>query len=83
MSPPDTNLETQKRRHRVPLIGMGLVVVLAVGLILFWIAGLFDPATESDASDGSTPAGASELDPNLPAQSVAPGDPDTEIEVSE
>lgn len=36
MSAPRTNLETEKRRHVVPLVGIALVVVFAVGLIVFW-----------------------------------------------
>lgn len=37
MSAPDTNLKTQKRRHRGPLIGIGLAVVFAVSIILYWV----------------------------------------------
>lgn len=40
MSPPDTNLEKQKRRHRGPLIGMGVVAVFGFALILYWIVEL-------------------------------------------
>ena len=36
MSAPRTNIETQKRRHRGPLIGMAVVVIFALGL-LFWL----------------------------------------------
>lgn len=36
MSAPRTNIETQKRRHIGPLIGMALVVLFGVGLILYW-----------------------------------------------
>lgn len=36
MSAPKTNIETQKRQHVVPLIGMALVVVFGVGLIVYW-----------------------------------------------
>lgn len=36
MSAPHTNLETQKRRHRGPLIGMALVVIFGVALIVYW-----------------------------------------------
>jgi len=36
MSPPDINLERQKHRHRGPLIGMALGIVVAVGLVVFW-----------------------------------------------
>jgi hypothetical protein len=36
MSAPRTNLETEKRRHKGPLIGMALVVIFGVGLIVYW-----------------------------------------------
>ena len=36
MSAPKTNLETEKRRHMGPLIGMALVVIFGVGLIIYW-----------------------------------------------
>lgn len=36
MSAPRTNIETQKRRHIAPLIGMALVVIFGVGLIVYW-----------------------------------------------
>lgn len=36
MSAPKTNLETEKRRHKGPLIGMAVVVIFAVGLIIYW-----------------------------------------------
>ncbi|WP_374645976.1 hypothetical protein [Tabrizicola sp.] len=45
MSAPRTNLEKQKRRHIVPLLGMLLVVVLAAGLILYW---QFEEASQGD-----------------------------------
>lgn len=37
MSAPQTNIEKQKRRHRGPLIGMGLAVLFGVVLIVYWI----------------------------------------------
>lgn len=40
MSAPDTNTEKQKRRHRVPLMGMIGVVVLALiglGILTLWL----------------------------------------------
>jgi hypothetical protein len=36
MSAPKTNIETQKRRHIGPLIGMALVVIFGGGIILWW-----------------------------------------------
>lgn len=46
MSAPKTNLETQRRRHIVPLIGMALVVIFGVGLILYW---QFEEAARGDS----------------------------------
>lgn len=36
MSAPKTNLDTQKRRHIGPLIGIVLSLVFVGGLILWW-----------------------------------------------
>lgn len=57
MSAPRTNLETQKRRHLAPLIGMALVVIFGVGLILYWQA--------EEAAQGNSPDGeeAGQVDP--------------------
>lgn len=44
MSAPRTNIETQKRRHRGPLIGMAVVVLFALALIAYW---LLDEASEA------------------------------------
>lgn len=57
MAAPDTNLEKQKRRHRGPLIGMGVSVVF-VAVLLFWLFGTDSVETPPDGSgseiDGST-----------------------------
>lgn len=49
MSAPKTNIETQKRQHIAPLIGMALVVIFGVGLIIWW---QFEEASQG-ASPGS------------------------------
>jgi hypothetical protein len=36
MSAPKTNIEKQKRRHFVPLLGMALVAIFGVILIVYW-----------------------------------------------
>lgn len=36
MSAPNTNIETQKRRHIAPLIGMAVAVIFGVGIIFWW-----------------------------------------------
>lgn len=47
MSAPKTNIETQKRRHIAPLIGMALAVIFGVGLIVYW--------QFEEAAQGSSP----------------------------
>ena len=51
MSAPETNIETQKRRHRGPLIGMIVVVIFAVGLIVWW---MLEQTALSEPPQGST-----------------------------
>ncbi len=57
MSPPDTNIETQEKRHKGPLSGMALAVVLAtalfVGLMIWMTANGNDPG---DSDDGAITA---------------------------
>jgi hypothetical protein len=36
MSAPKTNIDKQKRRHFVPLLGMALVAIFGVILIVYW-----------------------------------------------
>lgn len=64
MSAPRTNLETQKRRHLAPLLGMALVVVFGVALIVYWqfeeAAGGNSPAPDAalPTSTGTDPVAA-------------------------
>ena len=51
MSAPKTNLETQKRQHIVPLVGMALAAIFGVGLIVYW---QFEEAAQG-ASPGEAP----------------------------
>lgn len=53
MSAPQTNIDTQKRRHKGPLIGMALAVVFGVGLILYW---MLDEAAEGQSPLDAEPA---------------------------
>lgn len=51
MSAPDTNLNKQKRRHRVPLIAMGVLVVFFVILMLvYWP---IEEAAQAPGPDGA------------------------------
>ncbi|KUP94656.1 hypothetical protein [Tritonibacter horizontis] len=85
MSAPDTNLNKQKRRHRGPLIGIGLVAIFGVGLILYWVVNLVDDAPEQEVeSNRPVPAeiqeGDIEVPTTAPTQTVQPGDPEVDIE---
>lgn len=85
MSPPDTNLEKQKRRHRGPLIGMAVVTILAIVLILYWIGELFVTAPGPEgAEEEITPAEIRQGDVNVPAdaptRTVGPEDPEVQVE---
>jgi type IV secretory pathway VirB10-like protein len=52
MSAPQTNLRTQERRHRGPIIGMVAVVTFAL-LLLFWL--MMDMANEGTPADNNAP----------------------------
>lgn len=71
MSAPKTNVETQKRRHIGPLIGMALVVILGVGIILWW---QLEEAAQgdspgSDISDSPDPRPTDATNPPTPPAS--------------
>lgn len=85
MSPPDTDLEKQKRPHRGPLIGMGIVAVFGVALILYWIAEVVVTAPTIDENgNGTSPAeyrgGDVEVPDTAPTQVITPDDPEVEVE---
>ena len=44
MSAPDTHIETQKAKHKGPLIGMGLGLVFALGLLAALVIYIVDDA---------------------------------------
>lgn len=52
MSAPKTNMETEKRRHRGPLIGMIAVVAFALSLLFFLLMGTADEGTPVDSAEG-------------------------------
>jgi hypothetical protein len=60
MSAPKTDIEKQKRWHRVPLIGMALAVLVGVGSAFLW---LMDEAANSDPPEAGQ---------DLPAEPPAP-----------
>lgn len=76
MSAPRTNIETQKHRHKGPLIGMAVVVVFALTLLL-WLTmrtvqdGQPAPGetTQIDGRTGDT------IEPDPPNPEEVPSDP--------
>ena len=58
MSAPDTNLEKQEKKHKVPLVGMiavvGFALVLLVVLVFFVFADGEEPDTVGAQVDGRT-----------------------------
>ncbi len=55
MSAPRTNVTTQGRRHRGPLIGMAAVVLLVMGMFGYWMydeASNGQPQTTTSMPDG-------------------------------
>ena len=81
MSAPQTNLETQKRRHRGPLIGMIVVVAFALIGLFFLMMNTAEEGTPVESeqgsidgrtglpTDGSAPA---DLAPAVPAPAPTP-----------
>ncbi|REC58602.1 hypothetical protein DRV84_03330 [Rhodosalinus sediminis] len=59
MSPPDTNVEKQKRRHRPALIGIGAVLVFALLVVFAFAVSTTDgdrpqtPQATPDATDAA------------------------------
>ena len=62
MSAPETNVKRQARRHRPPLIGIGLVLAFAAVAMFIWLAW--------EASEGNTPGEDSVV---IDTEEVAPG----------
>lgn len=55
MSAPRTNVSTESRRHRGPLIGMAVVVLLVMGMFGYWMfdeASNGQPQTTTSLPDG-------------------------------
>lgn len=71
MSAPRTNIETQKRQHIAPLIGMALVVIFGVGLIVYW---QFEESARGDSPGNMITDGpdARPIDATNPPETPAP-----------
>lgn len=74
MSAPQTNIPTQRRWHRAPIIGIVTVVVFALALLFWQMVIVADGTTGSDAS----PPAADQTDAVPESQPVTPpADPPT------
>lgn len=67
MSAPRTNIEKQKRRHLVPIIGIVLVVLIALAGFVWW----FGDETSNPEMPGQVPGPVEEM-PAQPAPNAAP-----------
>jgi hypothetical protein len=85
MTPPDSKLSKQKRRHAVPLFGLALVAIIAVGAILYWISGEIVTAPEQEQTESVSPddirEGDVDVPETLPTLEVEPDE--SEIEVTQ
>ena len=72
MTPPDTNLHRQKKRHRGPLIGIALVVLFGLVIIFYWIGeeAFFAPGPDTAAED---PAAATQAPVPAAERTIAAG----------
>ncbi len=75
MTPPHTNLETQKKRHYGPLIGLVVVVLFSLGVILYWLVEEAyqapSPQERAPQQQGTDPSAAPDGE-TAPAQNAAP-----------
>ncbi|MBJ6370010.1 hypothetical protein [Sedimentitalea arenosa] len=72
MSAPQTNIEKQERRHKGPLIGVGLAVVVAIVGYVVW-QSTFEAEQPGPAGVTGTEQAAPQVDPNA-GNSTAPAD---------
>ncbi|MGP9790130.1 hypothetical protein [Roseinatronobacter sp. NSM] len=73
MSAPDTNPKKQARRHRGPLVGMAIGVILAVAFLGWLLVRTL--VVEPDPADppAQAPAGQTQSETGLPAEGVITG----------
>lgn len=62
MSAPHTDVEKQEKRHKGPLVGMGIVAVFGVLLILFLIFMGFGQGNEPEAESTIETVGSGEIE---------------------
>lgn len=72
MSAPRTNIETQKRWHRAPIIGMAAVVIFALGLLFWQMVMVAEEGTPADSGADQIDGRTGETVPD--ATPIVPGD---------
>ncbi|MCC5958761.1 MAG: hypothetical protein JJU08_05435 [Rhodobacteraceae bacterium] len=70
MSAPDTNLKKQTWRHRGPLVGMALAVILAVAFLGWLLVRMLVVEPEQPTQ---APAAQTESDTGIPAEGTITG----------
>ncbi len=70
MSAPDTNTKKQAKRHKVPLLGMFLAVVIAIAVLIWLLTSIL--MTEPEA-DGPIQSEATEESESVPAEGAGNG----------
>ncbi len=74
MSAPQTNLEVQKRRHIVPLIGIAAAALFGVLILVYWLYEEVEQADPQPAGETiETPATTSPPAVTEPAPTADPG----------
>ncbi len=74
MSAPRTNIETQQRRHRGPIVGMIAVVIFAVGLLFLLFMNTARQGTPPDSNAPQIDGRTGEPTTPDPGDPTAPGD---------
>lgn len=77
MTAPDTNLKKQAKRHRGPLVGIILAVLVAGGFLLWMLTRTM--VTEPEV-DGVTPAETTESTTGMPAEGTTVGPTNQPVE---
>ncbi len=75
MSAPQTNIETQKRRHRGPIIGIIAVVVFALGLLFVQMMNVAKDGTPVDSGAAQIDGRTGETVPDSAPAAAAPVTP--------
>lgn len=77
MSAPQTNIETQQRRHRGPIVGIIAVVIFALGLMFILLMDTAQDGTPVDAKPPTVPAEPADV-PIIPESDPLPA-PDGDL----